>query len=122
MNIPKPFYPITYTTDGAQYTVSVTGREVTYGRNSLPVSIKSQGRELLAGPVRLVGSEAGEPIVWDSTYPDNESECYLQSHSDEEVTLCGAMQSERFIVDVAMNETANATATKVIYIVKNIIL
>lgn len=102
MYIPKPFHPLQYTSDGVQHTVKVTGREIIYGQNALPVSIKSLGQELLAGPVRLVGSEAGEPIVWDTAYPDNESECYLQSHSDEEVTLCGAMQSQRFIIDVAM--------------------
>lgn len=62
-------------------------------------SIRSQGVELLAAPVRVVAVEDGEPSHWDENYPENEAESFIQRRSDEEIIVCGAKQSDRFIVD-----------------------
>ena len=62
-------------------------------------SIRSQGVELLAAPVRVVAVEDGEPSHWDDNYSENEAESFIQRRNDEEVIMCGAKQSDRFIVD-----------------------
>ncbi len=102
MKLAQPFLPVEAKTEGLQYRVSVVGREIVFGADSLPVSIKAGGQEILAAPVRFVGIEDGEPIQWDTNYPDNESESFIQSRSDEKVVLCGAMASYRFIIDTCI--------------------
>lgn len=99
MQIPKPFLPVAVETEGLQHSVNVWGRSYVFGVNSLPLSLTTGGQELLAAPIRIVGSEDGEPMQWDDNYPDNESESFIQKRSEEAVTICGAMQSTRFIVD-----------------------
>ena len=95
------FHPIEVSNEGLQHKVRVWGREYTFAPNSLPCSIVSQRQELLAAPMRIVGIEDGVPLKWDENYPENESECFIQRRSDEQVVLCGAMQTPRFIVDTA---------------------
>ena len=46
--------------------------------------------------------EDGAPIAWDNDYDSNESECFIQSRSDDRIVLCGAMMSEAFIIDTAV--------------------
>ena len=99
MYIPKPFYPVEVEQEELNFRVRVVDREIVFGPNGMPISIQSQGVELLSEPVRLCGMEDGEPIVWDTNYPDNESEAFIHSRSDEKVVLCGAMASPRFIID-----------------------
>lgn len=98
----KPFLPVEITSKDLCHTVKTVGREYVFGANSLPMSVKSLERELLAAPVRLVGIEDGQEIVWDVNYPDNESESFIQKRSEESVTVCGALQSELFIVDTCL--------------------
>lgn len=94
------FTPIKEAADGLNHVVSVWGRSYTFGANGMPNSLISNGKELLAAPMRLVGIEEGEEIAWDTNYPDNESESFVQSRSEEAVTICGAMQSTRFVADM----------------------
>ena len=61
-------------------------------------SIRSQGVELLAAPMRLMLIEEGQPANWDENYAENESESFVQSRSDEKIVICGTKQSDRFIV------------------------
>ncbi len=95
------FNPIQIYTDGLEHKINVWGREYTFGADSMPSSIMSQGKEMLAAPIRLVGIEDGKPMVWDRNYPENESESFIQKRSDDQVTICGAMQTPRFIVNTA---------------------
>ncbi|MBQ9921074.1 MAG: hypothetical protein IJO52_02720 [Clostridia bacterium] len=97
--LPKPFIPVNAETDGLEHTVHVLGRDYTFGADGMITSIKSQGHELLASPMRIVCEEDGAPSVWDDNYPDNESESYIHSRTDEQVIVSGAKQSERFILD-----------------------
>lgn len=49
--VPKPWTPVVKRGDD---TLACWGRDYRFGRDGLPVAIRSQGRELLAGPVRIV--------------------------------------------------------------------
>lgn len=99
MNIPRPFIPLRAETNNLCHTVHVVDRDYTIGADGMITSIVSQGVELLAAPVRLVLIEDGQPASWDDDYPENESESFIQRRSDEEIVICGAKQSERFIID-----------------------
>jgi len=100
MKIPNPFIPLRAETNDLAHTVHVIDRDYTVGADGMLTSIKSQGVELLASPMRIVAVEDGEPANWDMNYPDNESECFIQHRSDEEIVICGAKQSDRFITDI----------------------
>lgn len=99
MRIPQPFIPVRAESENLSHTVHVIGRDYTFGPDGMLTSIQSQGQEFLAAPIRIVAREDGNPSVWDRNYPENESESFIQERSDENVIICGAMQSERFIVD-----------------------
>lgn len=99
MKIPQPFIPLRAETNGLEHTVHVIGRDYTIGADGMITSIKSEGVELLAAPMRVVSVEDGEPSDWDMNYPENESESFIQRRSDEEIVICGAKQSDRFIID-----------------------
>lgn len=81
------------------HTVHIIGRDYTFGPDGMITSVVSQGHELLAAPIRVVAVEDGEPAVWDMDYPNNESESFIQRRNDSQVVICGAMQSERFVID-----------------------
>jgi len=100
MRIPRPFLPLRVESDALCHTVNVISRSYTFGPDGLITSIQSAGRELLAAPMRLVLKEDGAPAVFDDSYPENESECFIQRRSDEQVSLIGCKQSERFIADI----------------------
>lgn len=99
MKVPQPFFPVRAETKNDEHIVHVIGRDYTIGVDGMLTSIRSQGVELLAAPVRLVMVEEGEPACWDDNYPENEAESFIQSRSDEQIVICGAKQSKRFIVD-----------------------
>lgn len=99
MRIPQPFLPVRAETVRGAHTVHVLGRDYTIGVDGLLTSIRSQGVELLAEPMRIVLREDGEAAVWNDDYENNESESFIQSRSDERIVVCGAKQSERFIID-----------------------
>ncbi len=99
MRIPKPFLPVRVESENLNHTVYVVDREYTFGPNGLLTSVKSQGHELLAGPMRIVAVEAGEPSVFHDDYDTNESESFIQRRNDREVVICGAMESERLLIN-----------------------
>ena len=99
MKIPQPFIPVRAHTHDLFHTVEVLGRTYTFGADGLLSSVLVGGEELLAAPVRIVMKEDGGDAVWDDNYPENESESFIQKRDDAQVVLCGAKQSERFIVD-----------------------
>ena len=99
MKIPQPFLPVRAESRNNEHTVHVIDRDYTVGADGMLCSIRSQGVELLAAPVRVVAVEDGEPSHWDDNYSENEAESFIQRRNDEEVIVCGAKQSDRFIVD-----------------------
>lgn len=90
MRIPMPFLPVAVETDGLSYRARVLGREMTFGTNSL---VKSNCKELLSERMHFVGTEDGEPIIWDNDYENNESVCFVQSRKT--IRLCFAAQKQR---------------------------
>lgn len=100
MKIPRPFIPLRAENNQGEHTVHVVGRDYTIGMDGMLTSIKSENVELLAAPMRLVAVEDGEQARWDENYPANESESFVQRRSDEEIVICGAKQSDRFIADL----------------------
>lgn len=100
MRIPHPFIPLRAETIGLSHHIHVIDRDYTIGPDGMITSIVSQGHELLAAPMRIVAVEEGESANWDDNYPDNESESFVQRRSDEQIVICGAKQSDRFIVDL----------------------
>lgn len=103
MRIPKPFLPVAVETDGLSYKARVLGREMTFGANSLVKSIKSKGKELLSEQMRFVGTEDGEPIIWDNDYENNESGCFVQSRKNDKVVLCGAKTKKNVLKKIRIN-------------------
>ena len=100
MRIPKPFLPVTVETDGLSYRARVLGREMTFGTNSL---VKSNCKELLSERMRFVGTEDGEPIIWDNDYENNESGCFVQSRKNDKVVLCGAKTKKNVLKKIRIN-------------------
>lgn len=99
MHIPHPFIPLRAESEGLSHTVHVSLRDYTIGPDGMITSIKSEGQELLYAPMRIVSVEDGEAPNWDENYPDNESESFVQSRSDEEIVIVGTKQSDRFIIN-----------------------
>ncbi len=99
MKIPSPFIPLRVETEGLSHTVNVVGRSYTFGADGMLSSMISAGQELLAAPMRLVMEEDGAPSTFQTDYPENESESFIQSRSDEQTVICGCKQSDRFIID-----------------------
>ena len=87
--------PVRMTRDGDGFTAEVWGRRYAFGADAMLQSVQSGGRELLSAPIRLVGDEAGEQMVWNTDYAENESRAFVALRTDEEVVLCGAMRSKR---------------------------
>ena len=54
MKIPRPFLPIRAESHDLCHTVHVLGRDYTFGADGMLTSIRSQGHELLAAPIRVV--------------------------------------------------------------------
>lgn len=99
MKIPGPFIPLRVETEGLIHTANVLGRSYTFGADGMISSVVSEGKELLAAPVRLVLKEDGESAIFQDDYLTNESESFIQNRSDEQVVICGCKQSKRFIID-----------------------
>ena len=99
MKIPSPFIPLRISTSGLEHKTEVIGRSYTFGADGMLSSITAEGKELLAAPMRLVLKEDGAYANFDENYPENESESFIQSRSDEKAVICGCKQSDRFIID-----------------------
>ena len=89
--VPRPWTPVKV--DGE--TVSVWGRDYAFASNALPVSVKTQGRELLAGPMRIVcADEKGNEIVW------AKAGSWVQEADEESATVCAWQDADGVAADV----------------------
>ena len=94
----EPFIPISVTENEDGCAVNLWGRSYIQSEKSLLSQIISQGQELLASPVRLVGTENGHEIVWE------DMKNFIMNDSDEaKTTICSTMQSGAFIVNATMD-------------------
>ncbi len=96
MSVIKPFTPIHVTAENP-IRADIVLRTLTFGDDAMPTSILSAGEELLSAPIRIVGIEDGNPILWE------QKEGFIFSRSEEELILCGTMQSEQFIINTHLN-------------------
>ncbi len=96
MAVMKPFSPIDIVEKENSIVANVSMRQITFGSDSLPVSIIADGEELLSAPIRFVGLEDGEAIEWVM------KDSFIFSRSDEEVVICGSMQSALFIINTCV--------------------
>ena len=88
--VPRPWTPVA-ANDGV---VSVWGREYAFRSNALPVSVKSQGRELLAGPVRIrVTDGAGAACSW------TKAGSWLYGATEDSATVCAFQESRKVTAD-----------------------
>jgi len=75
--------------------VSVWGRTYAYASNALPVSVTSQGDELLAGPMRLVvAGENGANVDW------KKAGSWVYERTEESATVCAWQEADDFTVNV----------------------
>ena len=91
--VPAPWTPVE-ARDGA---VSVWGREYAFASNALPVGVKTAGREMLSGPMRIVCADTnGNEIVW------KKGGSWVQEADAEFATVCAWQEAD----EVAANVTA----------------
>lgn len=60
----EPWTPIEVEKKEKEMKIKLWGRSYTCSQASFLTSVISQGQELLAGPVRLVGTENGKEMKW----------------------------------------------------------
>lgn len=76
--------------------VKVWGRSYEFASNALPVRVKSQGRDLLAGPMRIVCADAeGRPVVW------QKGGSWIHESDAESATVCAWQQSPVVFANVS---------------------
>ena len=91
-----PWIPMSVSEGNDLCAVSMWDRTYTVDKNVLFTSIVSRGNEILNAPIRLVGLENGEEIVWKEQSP------FVMSANEEQVTLCCSQESSAFIVNTAL--------------------
>ena len=91
--VPTPWTPV----EAKDGVVSVWGREYAFASNALPVGIKSAGRDLLAGPMRLVCADAdGKEFTW------KKGGNWVQESDDESVTVCAWQEADGLAADATL--------------------
>ena len=93
----KPWSPVKVREDGEHIFIETWGRENRSGKTSFLERMRSQGKELLASPVRVVGVEDGSEFTF-SSY-----DLFSMDENDERFaeTLASA-ESEEFVLNVSM--------------------
>ena len=89
--VPAPWTPVTVK-DG---DISVWGRTFTFASNALPVRVASAGRDLLAGPMRIVCADGkGDEIVW------RKGGSWVQEADEASATVCAWQEADAVAADV----------------------
>ncbi len=91
-----PWTAVQVKEENGKVTVEVWGRSYIFDNAALPTSIISQGREILASPIKVTGLENEEDIVW------SEQGIFVAEHTNEYALLCGYMQSTVFVINTAL--------------------
>ena len=77
--------------------VAVWGREYAFASNALPVGMKSGGRDILAGPMRIVCADAdGSEVVW------KKGGSWVHEHDEESATVCAWQEAEGIAADATV--------------------
>lgn len=94
----KTLEPIKTLQEGNNCTISLWNREYKVSKNPFLSSIISGEEELLAAPIRVVGTENGSEIKW-----DNVENFLMAENNENEVKLAQTTQSDRFILNTAVS-------------------
>ena len=90
-----PFTPVEVEKVDGKIKVSVIGRTYTIDNGEFFSSIVANGEELLASPMRVVGTEDGEEIVW------KVRRTIIQSHTNERAIIVSALESKMFDLNIS---------------------
>lgn len=93
----EPWHAVEASDKDGVCDVNVWGRRYRHAQSALPVSVISQGRELLHAPIRLRGTSNGKPIEW------NEEGCYLMTPTEDKATVNGYAQSDCLILNTTFS-------------------
>ncbi len=83
--------------EGEKVEIGFWGRTVTQEKSVFPVSLTTQGKELLYAPIRLVGCANDEEIVW------SDEGCYLFNPAKEKAVVNGYAQSQCLIANSTLH-------------------
>lgn len=98
MHLMHPWTPLSVTEEAGAVRTSVYGRTYTADARSPFASILSQGKELLAAPMRILMREDGEDYILDGGW-----KCYpMAGATDAHCDLVCAAESTRFSLNVTM--------------------
>lgn len=93
----KSLTPMSVHSDGKNCEISVWNRKYTLSTSPLLSSVISGGQELLAAPMRLVGTENGKELVISDVCSR-----LMYGGDGSSVSACQYMQSPRFIVNTTL--------------------
>lgn len=93
----SPWTPVQAVQTSNGTSVSMWDRTYTVKNDVLFTSITSRGNEILSTPMRLVGLENGEEIVW------HEQQSFIFEKSEENAVICGSQECDSFIVNTALS-------------------
>ncbi|MBQ9325294.1 MAG: hypothetical protein IJ246_05935 [Clostridia bacterium] len=104
--VPYPWNSVEVAEADREITVRVWGREMVQRASLFPVSLKTQGRELLASPIRLCAMANGETLEgsW-------EEGCYLLTDGGDYATVNGYAQSSCLIANSSIRWEYDGGAT-----------
>ena len=78
-------------------SINIWQREYSLDNHALFTSLKTQGRELLASPVRIVSKENGKESQW------GEETCFVLEESHSSCSVLSSAVSDKFIVNTAFS-------------------
>jgi hypothetical protein len=88
-----PWTPVTVQENAPEVRVGVWGREYRFAGAPLPTAVSTAGAEMLAGPMRLMGTADGKPITW------QRGGNLVQRHDLQQAVVCGWQASETLIIN-----------------------
>lgn len=96
---PKPWTPVELKYKGNEFaSFDVYGRTYSMEKSLLFSSVKSQGKEILSAPIRLVSSENGVESVWEDVmlFP-------MDENTDVSATVATAAKSSNFYINTSVS-------------------
>ena len=97
--VPDPWTPVWVSETDGGFDVGVQGRTIHFAQGAaLPVGIETAEREILAGPMRLVGEIDGEDMVWDARHAG----CTVHSRDNAQCVVIGWQSCQRMAVNTAL--------------------
>jgi len=88
-----PWTPVKVQEKASEVQVGVWGREYRFAGAVLPAAVSTADAEILAGPMRLVGTVDGKPIMW------QRGGNLVQRHDPQQAVVCGWQANETLIAN-----------------------